>query len=79
VAEKKSGPASGISGAVEGIKGKAKEAVGEITDNDRLADEGRAQQDKAESERDVARRETQAEEARAEAEAHEARQRADQR
>lgn len=77
--ERKSGPAEALSGAVEGVKGKAKEAVGGLTGNDDLADEGRAQQDKAEAERDAARKEADAERSRAEAEAHEARQRAEQR
>ena len=39
-----SGPEAGAKGVVEGIKGKAKEAVGAITDKDDLKREGRAQQ-----------------------------------
>jgi preprotein translocase subunit SecD len=54
------------------------EAVGAVTDNDDLRDEGQAQQRKADAERDVATKEAEAEKARAEAEAHEAEQRAHQ-
>lgn len=73
-----SGPEAGAKGAVEGIKGKAKEAVGAITDKDDLRREGQAQQDKADSQREVAGKEAEAEKARAEAKAHEADQRANQ-
>jgi uncharacterized protein YjbJ (UPF0337 family) len=73
-----SGPEAGAKGVVEDVKGKLKEAAGTLTGNDRLADEGAAQQDKAEAERDVARKEAEAEKARAEADAHEAEQRANQ-
>ena len=38
-------------GIGEQIKGKAKEAVGNVTDNDSLEEEGRAQQKKGEAER----------------------------
>ena len=72
------GPKAAVSGAVEDVKGKAKEAVGAVTDNDELTDEGRAQQEKAGAQRDVARHETAAEKSRAEAEAHEAEQRSHQ-
>ncbi len=51
-------------GAFEEIKGKAKEAVGDITGNEALEQEGKAQSDKGADER-------QATEARAEAKAHE--------
>ena len=61
------GPESGIKGVVEDVKGKAKEAAGALTGNDRLEREGEAQQSKAEAEK-----------ARAEAEAQEAQQRANQ-
>jgi uncharacterized protein YjbJ (UPF0337 family) len=73
------GPTSGIKGVVEDVKGKAKEAAGTLTDNERLKEEGAAQQDKADAERDVAKREAQAEAARAEAKEKEAEQRAAQR
>ena len=71
-----SGPVSGAKGVVEDIKGKAKEAVGHVTGDDDLKNEGQAQQDKAESQREVAGREAQAEKARAEAAAAETKQRA---
>ncbi|MEY2420483.1 MAG: hypothetical protein QOI95_550 [Acidimicrobiaceae bacterium] len=71
-----SGPKSGVKGVVEDVKGKAKEAVGAITNNDRLQEEGEAQQDKAEAEREVAKREGQADVARAEAKEKEAEQKA---
>jgi uncharacterized protein YjbJ (UPF0337 family) len=76
--EKDTGPEAGARGVVEGVKGKAKEAVGAVTGNEDLRDEGRAQQRKAAAERDVARKEAEAERARAEAEVHEAEQRAHQ-
>lgn len=56
MADHKSGPEAGASGIVEEIKGKAKEAAGAVTGNDRMRDEGRAQQDKADAERTVAKR-----------------------
>ncbi|MGA3146974.1 MAG: CsbD family protein [Acidimicrobiales bacterium] len=74
-----SGPRSGAKGLVEDIKGKAKEAAGAITEDEQLKREGRAQQDKAAAEREVAVREAQAEKARAKASGHEAEQRAHQR
>jgi uncharacterized protein YjbJ (UPF0337 family) len=74
----KSGPKAGVSGVAEGVKGKVKEAAGSLTGNDRMADEGRAQQDKADAEREVARREADAEEARGEADVAQARERANQ-
>lgn len=71
-----SGPKAGVKGVVEDVKGKAKEAVGAITGDDRLKEEGEAQQEKADAQRDVAKREAQAEVARAEAKEKEAEQRA---
>lgn len=76
--DEQSGPREGIKGVVEGVKGKAKEAVGAVSGNDSLTREGRAQQDKAESQREVAQKEAEAEKARAQAAADEARQRAEQ-
>ena len=76
--DKDTGPEAGAKGVVEGVKGKAKEAVGAVTGNDDLRDEGEAQQRKADAERDVAKKEAEAERSRAEAEAHEAEQRAHQ-
>ena len=52
-------------GAFEEIKGKAKEAVGDLTNNPDLVREGQAQKDKGEAEREAT-------EARMEAKAHEA-------
>lgn len=71
--EKNSGPEEGLRGAVEGVKGKAKEAVGTVIGNDDMAREGRAQQDKGEAQRDAAKHEAEAESARAGAKAAEAR------
>jgi len=73
---KDSGPEAGIKGVVEDAKGKLKEGIGTVTGNDSLKREGSAQQDKAESQREVAQKEAEAEKARAKAEADEARQRA---
>lgn len=75
MAHKESGPKAGLRGIAEEVKGKAKEAVGDISGNERMSEEGRAQQDKAAAKRDVAREEAEADEARAEAEIAEARQR----
>jgi len=65
-------------GVVEGIKGKAKEAVGSLKGDRDLEREGEAQQDKADAEREAARKETEAARARAEAQVHEAREAAHQ-
>lgn len=78
MAGNESGPEAGIKGAVEGVKGKAKEAVGTVIGNDELQREGEAQQEKAEAQRDVAAKEAEAEKARATAEAREAEQRSHQ-
>lgn len=64
MADEKSGPSEGVKGVVEDVKGKAKEAVGAVSGNDDLTREGRAQQDKAEDQREVARKEAEAEKAR---------------
>lgn len=76
--DKKTGPESGVSGIIEDVKGKAKEAVGTVTGRDDLAREGEAQQDKADAQRDVAKKEAEAESARAGAQAAEERQKAEQ-
>ena len=62
--ENKSGPEEGIKGTVEGVKGKLKEAAGSVVGRDDMVREGQAQQDKADAERDAAKREAQAESAR---------------
>ena len=69
-----SGPAEGIKGVVEDVKGKAKEAIGTVTGRGDLTEEGKAQQDKAEAQRDAAAKEAEAEKARAEAKVQEKRQ-----
>ena len=73
-----SGPAEGIKGVVEDAKGKAKEAVGTVTGRDDLVGEGKAQQDKAEAQRDAAKKEAEADAARGGAKAAEKRQEANQ-
>ena len=78
MADNETGPEAGVKGVVEGVKGKAKEAVGAVTGNDNLRREGEAQQDKADAQRDVAKKEAEAEAARGAAEANEARQKAEQ-
>ncbi len=67
----KSGPRQGAEGVIEGVKGKAKVAVGAITSDDELKREGEAQQDKAKAQRDAATREAEAAKARAAAKGHE--------
>jgi uncharacterized protein YjbJ (UPF0337 family) len=72
--EKNSGPEEAVKGVVEGVKGKAKEAVGTVTGRDDLVREGKAQQDKADAERAAAKKEAEAASARAGAKAAEERQ-----
>jgi len=79
MAEKDTGPESGAKGVVEGLKGKAKEAVGAVSGSQSLRREGIAQQEKADAQRDVARKEAEADKSRAKAAAHEAEQRSNQR
>jgi len=76
---RESGPAEGVAGVVEDVKGKLKEGVGAVTGNDQLRREGDAQQDKADAQRDVAQHEAEAEKSRTEADVHEARERSEQR
>jgi len=75
---KNSGPEEAIKGVVEDVKGKAKEAVGTVTGRNDLVNEGKAQQGKADAQRDAARKEAEAEAARAGAKAAEKRQEANQ-
>lgn len=70
----RTGPEEAVRGVIEGVKGKAKQAVGALIDDDDLADEGRAQQDKAEAQRNAAKKEAEAEAARGAAAASEKRQ-----
>jgi uncharacterized protein YjbJ (UPF0337 family) len=78
MADDNSGPEEGVKGVVEDVKGKAKEAVGSVTGRDDLTREGHAQQDKAEAERDVAKKEGEAESARGAAKAAEEREKSNQ-
>ena len=73
-----SGPKAGVEGVAEDMKGRAKEAVGAVSGNESLTQEGQAQQDKAAALRDAAAREAEAEKARAQATAAEAEQRSHQ-
>lgn len=75
---KNSGPEEAIKGVVEGAKGKAKEVAGAVTGRDDLYREGQAQQDKADAQRDAAKKEAEAETARGGAKAAEQRQKANQ-
>lgn len=72
--DKKSGPAEGLKGVVEGAKGLAKEAVCSVLGKEDLEHEGEAQQDKAHAQRDAAKKEAEAEAARGGAAAAEKRQ-----
>jgi uncharacterized protein YjbJ (UPF0337 family) len=74
----KSGPAEAVKGVVEDVKGRAKEAVGAVTGQDDLTREGQAQQDKAEAQRNAAKKEAEAEAARGGAAAAEERQKSNQ-
>lgn len=78
MAEKQTGPREGLEGVVEGVKGKAKEVGGTVLGNKDLRDEGIAQQNKGDAQREVAEKEAEAEKARAEADVEEARQRSNQ-
>lgn len=78
MADEDTGPKAGAEGVVEDVKGKAKEVAGTVTGTEDLRKEGKAQQDKAESERQVAEKEAEAEKARSEARANEAEQRSEQ-
>ena len=63
-----------VEGVVEGVKGKAKEVGGTLASRDDLVREGKAQQDKADAQRDAGKKEAEAESARGGAEAAEERQ-----
>jgi uncharacterized protein YjbJ (UPF0337 family) len=78
MSDKNTGPAAGVKGVVEGVKGKAKETVGAVTGNDELKHEGEAQQKKADAQREVAVKEAEADKARAKAAAHDAEERSHQ-
>lgn len=74
MSDRKSGPVEALRGVVEDVIGKGKEITGIVINNDGLREEGRAQQDKAHAQRDVAKKEAQAEAARAAERTAEARQ-----
>jgi uncharacterized protein YjbJ (UPF0337 family) len=74
----RSGPEEAIRGIVEDVTGKAKEIVGIVTNREGLRKEGRAQQEKAEAARNVAKKEAEAHAARAAEQAAEARQKSHQ-
>jgi uncharacterized protein YjbJ (UPF0337 family) len=76
--DKKSGPAEAVKGVVEGAKGLTKEAVGSVLGKKDLEHEGEAQQDKAQAQRNAAKKEAEAEAARGGAAAAEKRQQAHQ-
>jgi uncharacterized protein YjbJ (UPF0337 family) len=78
MADNNSGPEEAIKGVVEDVKGKAKEAAGTVTGRDDLTEEGKAQQDKADAQRDAAAKEAEADKARGEAKAEEQRQKSHQ-
>jgi uncharacterized protein YjbJ (UPF0337 family) len=75
----KSGPIELVRGVVEDVLGRTKQVIGIIIGRDDLIDEGKAQQDKAQAQRDAGRKEAAAEKARGKAKAEEARERAEQR
>jgi uncharacterized protein YjbJ (UPF0337 family) len=74
----KSGPAEAVRGVIEDVKGRVKEAVGAVTGRDDLTREGQAQQDKAEAQRNAAKKEAEAEAARGSAKVAEERQKSNQ-
>jgi uncharacterized protein YjbJ (UPF0337 family) len=76
MSERDSGPVAAIKGVVEDAIGKSKEIIGIVIGHESLRKEGRAQQDKAQAQRDVAKKEAQAESARGAARTAEARQKA---
>ena len=78
MAERESGPKAAARGVVEDVKGRAKQVAGVVTNNEELQKEGRAQQSKADAERDVAHHEAAAERSRAEAAARDAEERSHQ-
>ena len=72
------GPEAAVKGVVEDVKGKTKETVGTVAGRDDMVREGKAQQDKADAQRDAAKKEAEAESARSGAKAAEKRQEANQ-
>ena len=78
MADNKSGPTEAVKGVVEDVKGRAKEAVGAVTGRNDLTREGQAQQDKAEAQRNAAKKEAEADAARGAAKVAEGRQKSNQ-
>jgi hypothetical protein len=72
-----SGVAEAIKGVVEDVQGKAKIIIGALADRDDLFNGGKAQQDKAQAQRNAAKKEAEAESARAAAKVAEKRQKAE--
>lgn len=79
MADSKSGPMEAIQGIVEGIFGRAKVILGAVLGRNDMIKEGHAQLDKAEAQRDAAKKEAEAEKARGEAKMYEEREKAEQR
>lgn len=73
------GPKAAVKGVTDEVKGRAKQAFGAVTGNERMEREGDAQQKKADAERETAQKEAEAEKARLKAAAYEQEQRAHQR
>jgi uncharacterized protein YjbJ (UPF0337 family) len=78
MADTKSGPIEFVRGIVEDALGRTKQVVGIIIGNNDLINQGKAQQDKAEAQREAGRKEAEAEKARSKAKLHESRERAQQ-
>ncbi len=54
--DQNSGPEEALKGVVEGVKGKAKEVGGTVAGRDDVVREGKAQQDKADAQREIGRK-----------------------
>ncbi|MBX7449344.1 CsbD family protein [Mycolicibacterium sp. 3033] len=76
MADSTSGPIAALRALVDGSIGLSKQVIGILLDNDRLQEQGEAQQQKARALKDVAQKEAEADAARAEAKTQEARQKA---
>lgn len=76
--DSKTGPVEFARGVVEDVFGRTKQVIGVIIGRDELIDEGKAQRDKAQAQRNAGKKEAAAEKARGRAKAHEARERAEQ-
>jgi uncharacterized protein YjbJ (UPF0337 family) len=74
----RSGLSEAVFGVVEDVKGRAKQVIGAVIGRRDLIDEGQAQQDKAEAQRNAAKKEAAAEKARGKAKIDEAREKAEQ-